>query len=392
MKQGELVRRLEQALRVWEDSCFVARSIILHTKIHKLDFGLEGPIANSATFRDYLLKEKGKIFDFNRFIGGPEVQKYLGDIGDLPMGLFIWTNSSRRVFHLSSEIQTLFSATSLEGINWKDVTWPFDSFVLTLDDPISDKEGNLYDCILVSKVSECIPELKMSGSEIYQIYAFHTMLSNFKSYSFIDRENLVKYLKKEAWDKVSKFADNKYQGISPRGETRHGYINFTLAGDEPVSNFFSKEIELNPKLKEKSISGDPYVTDYSVGDKAAHLIVSLCLYLSTLSSQEIRPTKWMAVPRDKTFDQKAIAKRSQVFVITSKHKLTKQDEEVIAEIKKSRSSQLKCTHWRRGHWRKRPGEGINPDAPRIVHVRPCLINPGRLPEGSIPSGSKTLLK
>jgi hypothetical protein len=41
--------------------------------------------------------------------------------------------------------------------------------------------------------------------------------------------------------------------------------------------------------------------------------------------------------------------------------------------------ELSCP-FREGHWRRPPGKGDDPTAPRTVHVRPCIVRRDRLPK------------
>ena len=60
----------------------------------------------------------------------------LGSLADLPEELSDWTQSSRRVFYLTRELQMLLALTSFEKITWGDIPWPFRSFVIVLEEPI----------------------------------------------------------------------------------------------------------------------------------------------------------------------------------------------------------------------------------------------------------------
>lgn len=49
-----------------------------------------------------------------------------------------------------------------------------------------------------------------------------------------------------------------------------------------------------------------------------------------------------------------------------------------------------CAHFRRGHWRRPPGQGDDPTASKTVWVRPTLVRRDRLPEGALPGGSESI--
>lgn len=118
------IRRLEQMLRVWEDTFF----IFWASAKAMLGLGLEppvplaGPLVHAPEFRGYLLDRTGGEFDTTRFIGPPEVYRLLqvtagSPLTLLPQFLWGWNRNSRRVFHVSADLQVLLGHTTLKEFN-----------------------------------------------------------------------------------------------------------------------------------------------------------------------------------------------------------------------------------------------------------------------------------
>ena len=72
-----------------------------------------------------------------------------------PYELFKWNRNSRRVFHLPTSLKTLLETADLPNVTWDDILWPFDSFIVTIEEPITinypDKRIIKFDTIMVTK-------------------------------------------------------------------------------------------------------------------------------------------------------------------------------------------------------------------------------------------------
>lgn len=72
-----------------------------------------------------------------------------------PYELFNWNRNSRRVFHLPISLKTLLETAELPNVTWDDILWPFDSFIVTIEEPITinypDKRIIKFDTIMVTK-------------------------------------------------------------------------------------------------------------------------------------------------------------------------------------------------------------------------------------------------
>lgn len=390
------IARLDQALHVWEDLCLLKNKQLnmiaaRYNDVPPADLFC-GPIVHAPDFRNYLIRSGVQGYlNCDLFADWGEMMLLgLKDIGSLPVHLFAWSKSSRRVFHLSRDFQTLLSATSLDDVCWGEVRLPFQSFVLTLDENIVDVNGNNFDTILVTNLSSVTK--KWEGSAFLEIAILSTKL---EAYHPVDKEKIAKITKPKKWDdekmqqKMLHMSDDYFKALMFATEALR---------DTPISKS-SEEVIKEGKMRlltegKIELTDDPdQYSSCSALDKAKHLVLSVCLYLATLPPKKF-PDDWQPTEKDKepvgVYNPAAITTPNGIFTIACESTLSQESQETIAEIKQSRISREKRPHWRRGHWRRERGGRNNPEASRIW-IRPCLINKHRLPPKSLPIGSTTIL-
>ncbi len=395
MKKAKNIKRLSQALRLWEDVCFLTQKHVeVLAKNHSAEVNPKykaGAVYHFNEFRSYVLKNAiTNHFDSQRFIDDEKDQGYLiGETWSVPANLFSWNKYSRKVFHLTANLQTLLSATSLDGICWNEIKWPFKSFALTLEEPIEDPALKLkFDCILVSEIGGIE---KTPQGEIMNFLLLSTKLDEYQP---LDREKIEKLSTPRKWNqnKIEKKLKNMTHGyISSFFVTTKGEFGINT---DPISKPFAESWKEERGKIENTEDPDPY-RDYSSIDKIKHLIPSICLFLETLPPKKtIRQEEEEQTDRfvlDIGFpDPTAVNKEENIFTIACENTLSRESQLLISEIKNSRIYREKKVHWRRGHWRRL---GLNENGSYIkkIWIRPAFINAHRLPEKTLPSGGKTVL-
>lgn len=88
---------------------------------------------------------------------------------------------------------------------------------------------------------------------------------------------------------------------------------------------------------------------------------------------------------------RAITSEAQVCEVASMHRLSTAEVAAIEGVSGHGSGNLVSAYFRRGHWRKKPGQGADPLAPKTTWVRPTLVCRDRLPEAGLPVGAVTAL-
>ncbi len=383
--------RLEQALRLWEDNCYTYDVNRRACKLWRRDppFTVIEPMLHWQEFRDYLLHfRKGKQFDDRRFFGsGPASLPELATIRYTPEALAGWTIGSRRVYHLESDLQILLSLTSMKGISWADVPWPFNSFAITLDQPIiTQKLQNgtqctvEYDTIILYQTVVPLPDNVLRREA--RIVLLDKALERRRGLSRFDREEIDSLVARGKLNRALDLLESKTKG-TPVAAEWFG-VDLAAAGESLVGRTSEFIRDKGTILGEDSPSFESW-------DAAARIVGGLCLYLTTLPPKSSHVSQWQPVePGIKNPDPRAISTGAEVCLVSAQHKLTPEEIRVIREIG-SRGFYELCAHWRTGHWRRKPGFGNDPTARKTVQVLPTLVRQDRLAEGEQPGGSEFVI-
>lgn len=392
---GKRIEQLENLIRLWEDQQFLTKMLYTVEGLSRtppVEVGFSGPTANFEGLRNHIVKNaQSGNFDYRKFVNSEEKIDVLSSRGlVIPPALFSWNRYSRRVFHITRDLQTLLSATSLDGIDWSEVQWPFRSFLLVLDEPL-EYLGNRFSSILVTEIGSIIAPIKHTTR-----LSFMFLSENLETYKPLDRAKIIQRATPRKWDQM-KMA-RKLSHIE--GDFYEGFDFVVTDGAYKISGPIMGLLSSSSIPEPEPVSGsaeattdDSYVR-YSLFEKALHLVVSVCMYLSTLPPKKF-PDDWQ--PREKEmepigeYNPAAITTPNGIFTIACESTLSRESQETVAAITESRISREKRPHWRRGHWRKVWGGRNNPEAPRIW-IHPSLINKHRLPPHSLPVGSRTTLE
>jgi len=377
---------LEGYLLAWEKSCE------LYNVKSKIEIAcgavprcpITGPVANWRSLRTDLLDISSNIFPSEKYQGDENHQKLFGPIGIAPYIIAEWTRSSRRIFTLDGALQDLLACTSLERTCWGDVTWPFDSFAVELANPI-EESGELYDTIVVTRSHA---EINRQRNDFLLFTILNRKLRSVRPIQAKDRKLFARYLKRKDIDAYLKRMGSAVQFLQSVP-----FEGFTLRFPDIRHQFVTTMIK--SLLDKQKLPG--YNSEHSsdaLYDAAAHIVIGLCLYLTTLTPKDRRDVvRKNPQPQNKnTPDSKAIFLESDVMHVKSLHVITEEEQKLFREIATSSDRSDVRAHFRRGHWRRAPGSGDDPDAPKIVHVRPTLVRKDRLFNGMIPGGATSKVR
>lgn len=383
------VNRLEESLRIWEDICAYAHWMARF--VNKFTGGnanavLNGPTLHSKTFRSALLQALNSPlleFDSDKYLGTQVVADQIGAIHWLPLHLWLWTQSSRRIYRLTPELQLLLTATAPKGMKWEDISLPFDSFAVSLGSPITEpKNGKLYDLMLVSRCA-----LDTEGIEGYP--AIYILLLNqevckYRPLTKLECNAIEFNFKKSKAKKVER---------SLRKLDKATRVCHAIMAVFPLS----LEIEQEEVLV-LSLNSDGCQTFDSLPllKQVRRIVAGLPLYLQTLPPAGSKESSWKPIDQKTANpDPKSIANESLVCALSSTHKLTSIERELIGldvrGEKKHGSGHEVRAHFRCGHWRRPPGHGNDPTASRTIWVKPAIVRRDRLPPSSLPGGAETII-
>lgn len=395
MLRGKLVLRLEQALCLWEDFWFMQ----YYTRILGKKIGQDiskipdkGPIESYQDLRGYLLSfARGQQFDMDRFVpNGPA--KATSFFATLPIALGCWTACSRRVFHLSKEFVEFLDRTSLDGIRWRDINLPFESFAVTLENPIPDSYGFFHDIFLASTFG-ILSDKNDQTKSVFNVRLFPTMLGDYKPLSRLVKMQVRQSTKNKKWRQLNRKLDDitmMFDSILRKTNSPSILVDIGDYEDEligPMENLTGAQV-FRCKEPQKSSNTDQI-------NRAVEIMCKLCLYLDALPPQESPDTapkpQIFNAKKETGFDKTAIVDRSEIFIIKSVHPIIAESVENGGNGKSKKGGYEVRAHWRRAHLRRKKGEGKNPEAKKTVKVRACLVKSESLPEKSLPSGSESLV-
>lgn len=373
----KIVTYLENSLACWETSCFVCSIMLRAAKALGIVAPYEniGPLFHAPEFRKYLLGAAARAsFDFGKFWPTSDVMgNQLGAQSWVPIELFNWTKASRRVFDISPELQELLRMTSLNGITWKDAleVLPFPSFAIEFEQPLVSSGGTEFGGALFSTV-----DIKGSTNICFRI--FPKKLLTYQPLREKEKSKMLHQLATKEWGRLN--------GKSTECRVAIKSLSFVVKSF-PLASCLEREVPdslidlaiLAPGAKESIEEA------IAVLQNALNIVIGFCLYLKTLPSQSSCKKPWGHIPQSGKQDPLAICNEAQVCVVSSCYQLSDTERHELGE---NRIGSEKACHFRRGHWRKAPGCGSDPSAPKIIHVRPTLVRRDRLKENQLPGGSE----
>ncbi|MFH1077907.1 MAG: hypothetical protein V1745_01320 [Patescibacteria group bacterium] len=282
---------------------------------------------------------------------------------------------------MEKDLQVLLSQTSLDGVTWEEIPWPHESFALVFDVPVVDASGHSYDCLVVSTEPRTF-----NGRAVRMAYLrlLDTRLASFRPVMRNEHQKMLKLMEKGRYNKVlnigreweGRTADIFFpQYLIPLEEVAD--VAITAPANEAVNKVYGATLREGERPE---------------WDLMIRLVAGVCLYVASLPPGSSHRSDWTPLNKTQRLDPRAITNDAEICRITSVHSLTAEERDAVTELSQSgRPTYELCAHFRRGHWRRPPGKGDNPSAPRNVWVRPTLVRRDRLAPDALPRGVETNL-
>jgi len=381
-----LVERLEKCLRAWEDYWFLTS--VANTALRATGKPLVCPnekaVVNAPTFRKKLLNIQRQPIVYSDFLD--PMKAHDGFLTRLPFSLGGWCQHSRRVYYLTEEIQAILNATSLKGVTWSDISFPFPVYALSLQRPVIDPEGDRFDFIMVTNYhvqdnnGRVLPGLELRF--------FCQQCDQYDSLTEANRQNIRNCIRNGDWEHVIKLVQRYLRKVDCIIGAHITFDDQRLEEEVMVTAercYEGCDADIQAKMnRELAIS---------LWDTMVRIVVGMCLYLKTLPSGSPHQSEWRPAPRSGLTDPRAISNEAQLCTVSSCYTLTRPERvalELEGTAEERKHYELSC-HFRQGHWRRPPGYGHIPAAPKTVHVRPCLVRKDRLQEGELPGGAESIV-
>jgi len=398
-KKSDASRRLEQALRLWEDVNYVGgltyKTMMANGK--KPNFAMEPPYEHAHELRRELLGSYGAIpdegKDFERFLAlSDHYYQRMSGLALLPICLYNWTISSRRVYHLPTSLQTLLEWTSLEEMRWGDIEWPFPSFSISLERPLVDSFGFEYDSILFSIYETINEQGQAKLDRDIAVMLFSSRLEGYPGFSKDDRKQMQRYIDQGKTRKLEKMME-AMESLNPSVGRTSPIRAFMFSIDKHADDFVTaKALDLQDNPKNDAYS----LGVYALMESALHIVAGLALYLDSLEPKEAQQNRWQPAERETIKNLRCITDQAQICEVECVSKLTEKDKQFLAAVNeyvRVHGHMGMPVHWRRGYWRRKPGFGSVRFAKRNVRVSPALINQHLIAEfleAGVPVGSMHL--
>lgn len=368
------IARIEEVLQSWEDNAFCEAATVVATRKAKGWNVLDAADLRYRTFRTELLSARPEMrFDSERF--GPIFGRLNGGkkwfYGRDAFHIFNWVAHSRRVYEVTEEMATLLMSTTLDGLLWSDVRWPFDAFAVTVPQPVQIGRDR-YDCFMVACSS-------LSHGRVF-IHGSGPNRSPWQRISEDDRRKARRWAEGRRLNELEQFLKkNDVHRDAHAPPTLYLTVETDKVAIEDTHAIIGRNGFQGTLRGEESAQTTPVF----------RLIAGLCLYLSSLTPRQNAVAIGVGQTVH-TLDKTAVTDGAEVATVANCHILSS-EEHASLDAPQRRPGEIPA-HWRAGHWRRQPGKGTDPSAPHCVWVSPTMVRRDRLPDDGVPGGTKTIIR
>lgn len=387
------INRLELLLCYWECRFFlysiIARfgSFLGYAPGFQYQFPFVGPIKFWSELRAHLrlIGQGGATYDAERFTS---VSRHVAE-HDMSLVLFPellsnWTSSSRRIFALDDKLQTLLSTLCFKHTRWVDILFPFDSFALALDAPLETALGN-FDMILVSRDASRPTELNHEGCKRGLTFALISSdLESFVPLSSDEKSALTHMAQKGKRATMRQIIAYEKERFPQRGPLLTFHVDPAHLERLRVEDSYSDAPTSSPQLIGQSDSSMAQL--FPIIDESLRLVAGFCQSLMSLPPGSSDRSGWQHPPTRGKPDPKAITSDAQICQVTTSHVISQELRDAFRGKPRGPGEERGAGACR-SHFRRWPGTGDDPFAPRTVFVPPYKFRQDRLQYGELLGGS-----
>jgi hypothetical protein len=334
------------------------------------------PASHWRDLRDHLMRaqEHDSVLDKERFLGSERLPANPTHDVSFPYVLWHWSKHSRRVFQMDTDLQALLRHVTVHRtISSGEIMLPFDAFMLALPEPIT--ASHPHQDVLKRFRSLLIVHVPVAdsydGRERIAVMLFSEVWRGYKPLNGHDRDVIRTSIRKRNWLKVMRALRTTAATALMASEM----VFFTIAWEDFIALAAGRhEEEVDPVFAE-----------------IARLLVGFILYLSMLPPGSPHRSDWEKPANPGKPDPRSITDGAEICTVASIHRLTPEEQERFLSESVTTGREVSA-HFRRGHFRKAPGTGHDPDAPRIVMVKPTIVRRDRLRPGEVVGGALAIVK
>lgn len=342
---------------------------------------LNGPVKHWQSIRNALLNVHTDGFDVEKYIG-PTYECHPENMREfeftqsrkLAMHVAEWTRCSRRVYRVPKDLQLLLAATSLKDVDWSMIKWPFESFLISLEEPLVFR-NKAIDAVLITTET-------IFGHQIVAIETIAQDLPTMESVFVGDqRARISRAIQKGDEESLGYAKEKLASAVQHRMNAVGGDVWLTKKECFEPGGFASKFEEMNLDDEDN----DP------TSKLVFRIVFGLLLYLQSRPIDELIPKGWKpSVFERREGPSRVIRLASEVCVVKSIYSLTNTERESLSPILRGGYVEV-APHHREGHWRRPPGKGKDPNHLKTVWVRPTIVRRDKLADGGLPIGSTEIV-
>lgn len=380
---------MEEALRAWENYLFLTTTIGLEgeniPKTAQKEVNRYLPL-RTHEFRRHLLSSLNRDFAPEEVFGASHIYDSVShrfglSYVTLPQILWSWNQRSRRSYTLTTDLQLELAGTTLSDVRVSDIAWPFDTFGISLPEPISLGYGYCkYDYVIASR-NEHLQATKTPETTVILLLCQH--LAGAKYMPPEDRKRVIKKARKGRGgigQFLSQYQTNRFS---------NSCVSMMCIGsmDEFFVDSLSKHIHDASAELENERQKKHFTTVVN------RIVFGLCLYISSLDPQEKRDVlRWSKDVKVKSgtipHKPETITDESEVCMVTSIRSISTRERDWLRQfMQNERIASLPGPHFCQGHWRRPPGDGDDPSAEKTVWVRPYYTGREELGANELPGGA-----
>lgn len=327
---------------------------------------------------------------------GTPVEHLVREYRQFPMELFQWNRMSRKTYHLPHSLVAALSSATFNEISWRDITWPHDAFIITLERPfVVEYDGGgreLFDTVLVSQVPMVPGGPKRLTIRLMQAPKHPGVELGFSGQQMEHYRGLVR---RGAWSKAWDLCEEVRMRMVAEYPTIPGACGATLdvdlESDEPVRLEYD---DLN-QIYADGVQLEQSDLDTTRRQRSEAMIVALriavgwALYRETMSPDRIATVKHRHGSRQLSGGRSGvITNPEEVHHILGKSDLGRASSGAGSR-RTLEEGGYKRPHWRGPHKRRR--QGAPPDAPRTVRIPAVLVREDLVPLFGIIGGTQTVV-
>lgn len=283
----------------------------------------------------------------------------------IPEFLAAWTYGSREVFHLQPSLQAMLELTTVKGLAWGDILWPYYGYAISLDRPIRREDGLTVDTMIVAN------QPQPSGKTVVSIQLYDVRLEHWTPPKGDVWDRLETMQMYGRWAQLDKGLE-EIKGLTAHADISCPHMYDIYGPEEKVRSASERWVDEATKIKTGR-------RDQIFWAQALRVVLGLNLYLSTLPPGSSRRQEGPHPLLDPKV--RGITSGAHVCTVVGQRTLTDEELESLGPDTAPRLYRQIRPHWRRGYYRRLPGYGQDPSAPRCVRIEPVYVHKDLMERG-----------